>query len=131
MWFWLLGAYEVVRTMHQARSCFSERLAADLQELKKALATARIPAAKMEKPGRGAAVTSNRSPSGWDVANRDLLINDPEEDLCVSARGLLAHFDRVFSSILRSDVLAHHSSSYPTSGLGRAFGQKGTPVLGR
>ena len=34
MWFWLLGAYEVVRTMHQAKRCFSERLAADLQDLK-------------------------------------------------------------------------------------------------
>ena len=42
MWFWLLGAYEVVRTMHQAKQCFSERLAADLQDLKKQLAHARM-----------------------------------------------------------------------------------------
>jgi hypothetical protein len=73
MWFWLLGAYEVVRTMHQAKQCFSGRLAADLQDLKKHLARARMPAAKMEKPGRRAPVTSNRSPSGWDYSNRDLL----------------------------------------------------------
>jgi hypothetical protein len=73
MWFWLLGAYEVVRTMNQAKQCFSERLAADLHDLKKHLARARMPAAKMEKPGRRAPVTSNRSPSGWDYSNRDLL----------------------------------------------------------
>jgi hypothetical protein len=35
MWFWLLGAYEVVRTMHQAKECFSERLVQDLSGLKK------------------------------------------------------------------------------------------------
>jgi len=111
MWFWLLGAYEVVRTMHQAKQCFSERLAMDLQDLKKRLARARMPAAKMEKPGRRAPVSSNRSPSGWDYNNRDLLVNDPEELATVSARGLLAHFDQVFSSISRADVIGHHSAS--------------------
>ncbi len=112
MWFWLLGAYEVVRTMHHAKQCFSERLAADLQDLKEELARARMPAAKMEKPGRRAPGTSNRSPGGWDYSNRDLLVNDPEERESISARGLLARFDQVFSSISRADVISHHSASY-------------------
>jgi hypothetical protein len=112
MWFWLLGAYEVVRTMHQAKECFSERLVQDLGGLKKTLATVRMPAAKMEKPGKRAAVTSNRSPAGWDIKNRDLLVNDPEESPDVSARWMLAEFDRVFSSITKSDVLAHHEAAY-------------------
>jgi hypothetical protein len=111
MWFWLLGAYEVVRTMHQAKECFSDRLVQDLSGLKKTLATVRVPAAKMEKPGRKAAVTSNRSPTGWDAENRDLLVNDPEEGN-ISARWVLLEFDRVFSSIERSDVLASHEESY-------------------
>jgi|ERR1700722_3655261 hypothetical protein len=64
IWFWLLGAYEVVRTMHQAKACFSEQLVQDLTSLKKTLATVRMPTAKMEKPGKRAAVTSNRSPAG-------------------------------------------------------------------
>jgi hypothetical protein len=112
MWFWLLGAYEVVRTMHQAKGCFSERLVQDLSGLKKTLATVRMPAAKMEKPGKRAAVTSNRSPAGWDAENRDLFINDPEEHPDVSARRILSEFDRVFSSITNSDVLAHHEAAY-------------------
>ena len=66
----------------------------------------------MEKPGRRAPVTSNRSPSGWDYRNRDLLVNDPEEGESISARGLLTHFDQVFSSISRADVISHHSESY-------------------
>ena len=113
MWFWLLGAYEVVRTMHQAKACFSERLVQELGGLKKILATVRMPAAKMEKPGnKKAAVTSNRSPTGWDVKNRDLLVNDPEESPDISARWILLEFDRVFSSITQSDVLAHHEKAY-------------------
>jgi len=46
MWFWLLGAYEVVRTMHQAKACFSERLVRELSGLRKMLAAVRMPAAK-------------------------------------------------------------------------------------
>lgn len=117
MWFWLLGAYEVVRTMHEAKICFNERLIQELSSLKKTLATVRMPAAKMEKPGKkpgkkAVAVTSNRSPTGWDVKNRDLLVNDPEESPDISARWILSEFDRVFSSIIKSDVLAIHTEAY-------------------
>ncbi|MGH9450997.1 MAG: hypothetical protein ACRD11_10705 [Terriglobia bacterium] len=111
-WFWLLGAYEVVRTMHQAKECFSERLVQDLSGLKETLGTVRMPAAKMEKRGKRAAVTSNRSPAGWDVGNRDLLVNDPEEGPDISIRWVLSEFDRVFSSITTSDVLGHHATHF-------------------
>lgn len=112
MWLWLLGAYEIVRTMHQAKPCFSDRLVQDLQELKRILAVARMPAAKMEMAGKKLPVTSNRSPSGWDMKNRDLLVNDPEDDKNISARWLLSEFDRVFCKISRADVLAPHETSY-------------------
>jgi hypothetical protein len=59
-----------------------------------------------------APVTSNRSPSGWDLENRALLINDPKESPDISARGLLSEFDRVVSSIVQSDVLAPHEAAY-------------------
>ncbi len=118
MWFWVLGAYEVVRTMHQAKACFSEKLVQELSCLKKILGTVRMPAAKMEKPGKRTAVTSNRSPAGWDIQNRDLLVNDPEESPNVSARWMLSEFDRVFSSIRKSDVLSHHEKAYAGEPLG-------------
>jgi hypothetical protein len=100
MWLWTLGAYEVVRTMCQAKSCFSSKALGQLTQLKKTLAAVRMPAAKMEKAGKKAPVTSNRSPVGWDVSNRDLLVNDPESEPNVSARSILMEFDRVFSSRL-------------------------------
>jgi hypothetical protein len=112
MWLWTLGAYEVVRTMCQARVCFSPRTFDDLHRLKQELSTVRMPAAKMEKAGRHEPVTSNRSPSGWDVANRDLLVNDPDANPDISARRTLAEFERVFSSITKDDVLAKHEQSY-------------------
>ena len=112
MWLWILGAYEVVRTMCQAKNCFSERAFGELIKLKKALSAIRMPAAKMEKQGEKAPVSSNRSPSGWDVSNRDLFVNDPESATVVSARFILMEFDRVLCSITRDDVLARHEESY-------------------
>lgn len=120
MWLWMLGAYEVVRTMCQAKSCFSARAFNELFQLKKALAVVRMPAAKMEKAGKKEPVTSNRSPAGWDAANRDLLLNDPEEAQDISARFILAKFERVFASMTKDDVLARHEESYspwPNNGM--------------
>lgn len=112
MWLWTLGAYEVVRTMCQADKCFSETALSQLKQLKKALALIRMPAAKMEKAGKRVPVTSNRSPSGCDIQNRDLIVSDPESTSYVSARSILQEFDRVFSSIKKEDILGSHEESY-------------------
>ena len=47
-WLWVLAAYEVVRTMSQARGCFSEPIAQRLVDLKRHIAGLRIPFAKQE-----------------------------------------------------------------------------------
>lgn len=110
LWLWLLGAYEMTRTMCQAKGCFSKQTADALQKLKHELAEARMPTAKMETPGRHRAVTSFRSPAGIDAKGKDFLVGDPNQPL--SARGLLARFNDVISSIAPSDVLKPHESSY-------------------
>ena len=114
MWLWTLGAYEVVRTMYQAKTCFTQPTLDELNKLKKLLSVVRMPAAKMEKPGVKIPVSSNRSPAGWDISRRDLLINDPE---CtnVYARALLAEFERVFSSIKATDILGRHEDAYQSN----------------
>lgn len=111
-WLWILGAYEVVWTMCQAKGYFSDSMFNELALLKKALSAARMPAAKMEKVGKRKPVNSNRSPSGWDVSTRDLLVSDTDEKPDISARFMLAEFDRVFSSMTKYDVLARHEESY-------------------
>lgn len=85
-----------------------------ISRLKESLAVVRMPAAKMEKRGKKQPVTSNRSPAGWHVEKRDLLVNDPEVQPDISARTILSEFDRVFSAITKHDVLAKHEDSYPS-----------------
>jgi hypothetical protein len=111
MWLWMLGAYEVVRTMCQSESCFSKPIHHELRRLKKALAEVRMPAAKMEKSGTKVPIPSDRSPSGWNPARRDLLVNAPCST-SVFARDLLGEFERILSSIKPSDILARHEDAY-------------------
>ena len=113
MWLWTLGAYEVVRTMCQAKVCFSQHLVQELCELKTILAEVRMPAAKMEKPRRSprTPIRSDRSPSGLDSARKDLLVGDPSAP-SVFARDVLARFDSVFSSIASNDILSPHGAAY-------------------
>lgn len=111
MWFWTLGAYELIRTMCQAKECFSREFYERISSLKRDLAIVRMPAAKMEKQGKQEPVTSNRSPSGWDVDNKDLLINDPD-DKVVSARGLISRYDSTISSLTVSDILKKHKEAH-------------------
>ena len=111
MWFWTLGAYEVIRTMSQARRGFTPELVAQLSSLKRELAQARMPAAKMEKAGKKHPVTSSRSPADGDPRNQDLLIGDPTTSMN-SSRRLLTRFEDVVSRITPADVLEKHEDSY-------------------
>lgn len=114
MWLWILGAYEVVRTMCQANACFNQQVLDELIQLKKLLSVVRMPAAKMEKSGVKTPVTSNRSPAGLDLLRRDLIVGDPEST-DIFARDLLAKFNRVFSSIKATDILGRHEDAYTSN----------------
>jgi hypothetical protein len=111
MWLWILGAYEVVRTMCQAKRCFSQTALVQLHQLKKQLSVVRMPAAKMEEAGVKIPVSSDRSAVGWVAARKDLMVNSPDA-ADVSARALLDDFDRVFSAIRPEDILARHEQAY-------------------
>lgn len=110
IWLWTLGAYEIVRTMCQAKSCFTTECFDRLQPLKKRLAKIRMPDAKMEKQGRPIPVGSNRSPWCEDVQSKDLLIGDPEEPY--SARKLIDDYFSTINSISPNDIVARHEQSY-------------------
>jgi len=112
-WLWSLGAYEVIRTMHQAKSCFSDRVQNDLFALKKELAAVRMPNAKMEKAGKKVPVPSGRSASGINVERKDLLVGEPQDD--ISARDLILKTSEFFASISDKDVISTHEGSYKKS----------------
>ena len=109
-WLWTLGAYEVIRTMHQVKDCFAERIHLELFQLKKTLAIVRMPSAKMEKAGKKIPITSNRSASGFEFKTKDLIVGDPEDSKL--ARNLLTEFSCFIASLKKSDILTSHESSY-------------------
>lgn len=110
IWLWMLGAYEIVRTMCQAKSCFTTECLGRLQPLKKRLAKVRMPDAKMEKQGKPIPVSSNRSPWCVVVETKDLLIGDPDEPY--SARALINEYFSTINSITPNEVIAQHEESY-------------------
>lgn len=50
-WFWVLGAYEVLRTMDQASTCFTEPLREKIGQAKRRISKLRVPFAKQELAG--------------------------------------------------------------------------------
>ena len=110
IWLWTLGAYELVRTMCQANTCFTPECIARLRPLKNRLAKVRMPDAKMEKPGKAVPVDSNRSPWCEIVETKDLLIGDPDEPY--SARSLIEEYFTTINSIKPNEIIARHEESY-------------------
>lgn len=69
----------------------------------------------MEKPGKKTVpITSNRSPVGFDMRNRDILVGDPESSTMIRARDLLKAFEEAFWSLSADDVVGRHEEAYPT-----------------
>jgi len=109
-WFWVLGAYEIVRSMTYTSDCFVEHYVDLLKDLKKRLEFVRMPAAKMETRRKSVPVTSNRSPAGINQEGRDLLIGDPDNQLD-SCRDLVRTFNKVIRQADSSTILKRHEDS--------------------
>jgi hypothetical protein len=109
-WFWLLGAYEVVRTMTHTSDCFADQYVDLLKSLKERLESARMPAAKMEPRRKSVPVTSDRSPANINHEERDLQIGDPDGQLD-SCRDLIRNFNEVIRQSDSSTILKRHEDS--------------------
>lgn len=110
VWLWTLGAYESIRTMCQAKTCFTSECLETPQLLKKKLSKVRMPDVKVEKQGKRVPVSSNRSPWCEVVETKDLLIGDSDEPF--SARQLIEEYFQVIYSITPSEIVATHEESY-------------------
>lgn len=109
-WLWVLGAYEVVRTMCQAKRCFTPAVAAQIKFVERSLWLLRIPFAKQELPGEKAPVHAELSIYGVQHSPPDLQYAVKEQ--VVSARDLIEQFTAVFAAIRRSDIVADHRKTY-------------------
>ena len=106
-WLWVIGAYEVVRTMTDTKTgaadCFSDRIKMPLAELKDSLADIRMPFAKQEIRGKNEIILNEASIAEFDLKKRDLAFSINNNSIWV--RRSIAEFQAVFSSISRADVL--------------------------
>ena len=106
-WLWVIGAYEVVRTMTDqktgAADCFSDRIKKPLAELKDSLADIRMPFAKQQIRRKNEIISNEASIAEIDLKKRDLAFSINNNSIWV--RRSIAEFQAVFSSISRADVL--------------------------
>jgi hypothetical protein len=97
-WLWVLGAYEVVRTLDQNRARLAPAFAKQVTDLKRTLAEIRIPLAKQERRGSGKPIAADLSIVGID---HDLLFQIDGVD--ISARAEIQRFAAFVSQVRLSD----------------------------
>ena len=109
VWAWVLGAYEIVRTMDQHRYRFCSQYHDDISDMKKALAQGRIPLAKQELAGEN----SLRNKSSTKFRAEALLTGaDPQRGFCFSIKGvdywseeLMDRFEMLMAKISKDGIL--------------------------
>lgn len=109
-WLWVLGAYEVVRTMAQARSSFVPEVTQRLKDYKRKIANIRMPFAKQEYQGRNRPIFNEASMSGMNTQTGDMFFTI--EGVQFSSMSLMKEFRDLMVSIKATDILKRHDESY-------------------
>lgn len=110
IWLWILGAYEVVRTMCQAKLCFSDEYLAKLTNFKNDIAEIRIPFAKQERRGLKQPIHSELSVSDFDFDRKDFAFDLSGHK--VHFRDLYDAFAQLVQNVSGSDIKQRLESSY-------------------
>ena len=104
LWLWVLGVYEVLRTMSQAKDCFTPELRERLAIEKRYYAKLRVPLTKHEfAGGRGPAGLAGML-SGIDISRKD--VSFCIEGETYSARDMINRFSVFISRIKLADIRA-------------------------
>ena len=109
-WLWVLGAYEVVRTMSQSRSSFTPEVTQRLKNYKSKIAKIRIPFAKQEYQGKNRPIFNEASMSGMNTETGDMFFRI--EGVEFSSMSLMNEFHDLMASIRPTDILRRHDESY-------------------
>lgn len=103
-WLWVLGAYEMTRTLSEYKKCFSERFQAEIAKFKGSISVLRIPFAKQQFQGRDKRpISGEASVYGFDSTKKDLSFQIDGKEIWV--RGTLAEFDSFVDAVTIDDVL--------------------------
>lgn len=102
-WLWVLGAFEIVRTMEGAKECFSPRLQDELRTFKRKIVFLRSPFTKQMLAGARTKIRAE--PSIADIEHSPPNMIFSVESQRFSVRDLCTHFEAMIASIRREDVL--------------------------
>ncbi|MDT0497419.1 hypothetical protein RM530_08585 [Algiphilus sp. W345] len=120
-WLWVLGAYEVLRTMAQASSCFTPELHARITVEKRHFNQIRIPFAKQERAGakKGDATSTWREVFSLGYKpDGDIIFSVGGTEFC--AKDLMERFELFIKSIKRQEVLQSHEQFFQIQGASAA-----------
>ncbi len=101
-WLWVLGAFEILRTLLKKRACFSDDFAQRVRTLKGQVVRLRVPFAKLELSGNPAPIGPEASVSEVDSANKDIRFHIEGQGF--SARELIASFEALAEAVKSTDV---------------------------
>ena len=102
-WLWILGTYEITRTMSQHIQCFSETCMARIVNYKQKAAILRMPFAKQEPQGKSQPIKGELSICNTNFQTKDMAFNVGESDVWM--RDLISEFDELISSITPEEIL--------------------------
>lgn len=111
-WLWVLGAYEITRTMSEYKECFSARYIVEIDRFKKSVSDIRVAFAKQQYRGREKTpIKNDASIAGFDVAKKDqmFLVNDKE----VWMRPLIEQFECLIKEAKHEDILCDLRDAKP------------------
>lgn len=116
-WLWVIGSYEITRTMCQANNranCFSATVGTRLQCFKQMISPLRMAFAKQEyadgRRNQEVPVQADASIAHFDGVNKDLGFQVKDKNY--SVRACIEEFEEMMGSIQRLDVLRNHRQSY-------------------
>jgi hypothetical protein len=110
-WLWVLGAYEVTRTMKEASSCFSNGASARITAFNQRLSKVRMPFAKQQNRGKKSMVSGEPAVNAFDFNRRDLVFRIENTDFY--AKDLVRDFNELIDSIEAQDVIRSIHAAFP------------------
>lgn len=113
-WLWVLGAYEVLRTMSENKDCFDEATSQELLKQKRKIAKLRMPFAKQQLSGEN----TKKEPTKFYAENSVVdfgigYIFEVEED-CFDSEILMDQVLDFLGNIKRNNILKEIPVNRPT-----------------
>jgi len=100
-WFWVLGAFEITRTMNEGKSCFTSEAHNKISNIKKTLTEIRSPFAKQKLTG-GNPIHFENCPYKFDYITKDYCYLIDNKQIWV--KKLISEFDEFISGISPTDI---------------------------